>query len=83
MKVEERLRRDIACQLNAKLAQIKPETLFADLGADSLDSIEICMLVEDELGIDISVEEWQSVKTFGDVMALVQRQPGNTLGVVG
>jgi len=48
--------------------------LLEDLNADSLDSVEIVMSIEDEFDINIADEEWEQVQTIGQVVALVKQQ---------
>lgn len=57
-------------------AQIKPETVLAELGMDSLDHIELVMAVEEEFEVEISNDEADSLKTVADVIALVERKKG-------
>ncbi len=46
-------------------------TLMDDLGADSLDAVELNMALEDEFGIKISDEELANLKTIGDIVKTV------------
>ena len=49
--------------------QVKPEAAFIeDLGADSLDIVELVMALEEEFGIDIPDEDADKIKTVGDAM---------------
>jgi acyl carrier protein len=53
--------------------KVKPEAAFAeDLGADSLDQVELVMALEDEFGIEIPDEEAEKLKKVGDVIAYVK-----------
>ncbi len=47
-------------------------SFFDDLGADSLDTVELLMAFDEAFGIDIADEEWEPVKTFGDAVKLVE-----------
>ena len=59
----------IADQLNKKVDQISLESrLFEDLGANSLDVIDLIVSVEDEFGIAISNEDAQQLKTVQDIL---------------
>ena len=58
-------------------AQNEESSLRDDLGFDSLDQIEICMMVEHRLDISIPDEEADNVKTIGDVIALIDRLVNN------
>jgi acyl carrier protein len=55
-------------QLGVERAQITPEAgLMADLGADSLDMVEIAMTVEETFNLSIPDEEMENVHTVGDL----------------
>ena len=63
----------IADQLSIDPAQIVPEATFTeDLGADSLDAVEMVMAVEEEFDISVPDEALESIKTVGDLLALVE-----------
>ena len=60
--VEERVRDIIVQELNVDSAQVTPEAKFIeDLGADSLDNVELIMAFEDEFDIKIPDEEAESI----------------------
>lgn len=48
--------------------------ISADLGADSLDVVELIMSIEDEFGIQVPDEKIEDVKTVGDVVNYIQSQ---------
>ena len=56
----------VAVQLDQDFRRISAEDLFSDLGADSLDEVELMMAFEDEFRIDINDEAFASVHTIGD-----------------
>ena len=65
----EKLQAIIADVLNKDLEEITPESSFVDdLGADSLDIGQILMAVEDEMGIEMSTEGIEKLKTIQDVL---------------
>ena len=66
--------RDISAdQLSIDPAQIVPEATFTeDLGADSLDAVEMVMAVEEEFDISVPDEALESIKTVADLLALVE-----------
>jgi acyl carrier protein len=70
--------RDIICEkLSVKPDQVSPETSFVnDIGADSLDLVELIMAFEDEFGGDISDDEAQQIDTVGDAVRFLQDQEG-------
>lgn len=62
----------LAEQLNIDVATIKDESrIVEDLGADSLDVVELLMTLEDELGVAISDEEALELKTIADIARIV------------
>ena len=59
----------IAEQLNVDAADIASESAFVDdLGADSLDIVELVMALEEEFGISIPDEEAENIRTVGDAV---------------
>ena len=62
--VEQRVRKIIAEQLGVNEAEIKTESSFVDdLGADSLDTVELVMALEEEFEIEIPDEEAEKIDT--------------------
>ena len=56
-------------QLGVKKEEVKPYAKFVeDLGADSLDTVELVMELEEEFGIEIPDEDAEKAKTVGDVV---------------
>ena len=67
--VEQRVKEIICEQLGVSEDQVTPEASFIeDLGADSLDIVELVMALEEEFGLDIPDEEADKLKTVGDAM---------------
>lgn len=59
-------------QLNVDAADITPESAFVDdLGADSLDIVELVMALEEEFGISIPDEEAENIRTVGDAVTYI------------
>jgi acyl carrier protein len=70
---EDRVKEIIAKELEVDAKQIVPEAKFIeDLGADSLDIVELVMALEEEFGLDIPDEDADKLKTVGDAMAYLK-----------
>jgi len=75
--VEDKVKSIIVDQLNISEDEVKPEASFIDdLGADSLDIVELVMKMEEEFEIDIPDEEAENIKTVGDAIKYIgQHKP--------
>jgi acyl carrier protein len=66
---EDRVKEIIAKELEVEVKQLTPDAKFIeDLGADSLDIVELVMALEEEFGMDIPDEDADKLKTVGDAM---------------
>ncbi len=71
--IEQRVNAIIVEQLGVKPEQITPEAKFIeDLGADSLDTVELVMALEEEFGKEIPDEEAEKLQSVGDVIKYVE-----------
>ncbi|MCS6997903.1 MAG: acyl carrier protein [Aquificaceae bacterium] len=69
MDLEQRIREIIADQLGVEVDKLNPNARFVeDLGADSLDVVELVMAFEEEFGIEIPDEDAEKIRTVGDVL---------------
>ena len=67
-----RIQKLVAVQLGIKTDRLTPDALLiADLGADSLDLVELALAFEEEFEIEISDEDVESLKTFGDAVVVI------------
>ena len=73
--VADRVSRILAAQLHVNDARIVEAASFdGDLGATSLDMVEVIMTLEDEFDIGIDDRDSEGVRTVGDLLALVKKQ---------
>jgi len=73
MSVEDKVKKIIAEKLGVDLSEVVPEASFVDdLGADSLDLVELIMSMEEEFDIDISDEDAEKLVTFQDVIDYIK-----------
>lgn len=71
--VEDKIRQIIAERLRVDISKVTPEANFVnDLGADSLDQVELVMALEDEFGLEIADEEAQKLDTVGKAIEYVK-----------
>ena len=71
--IADRIKDIIVEQLGVNADQIKPEAKFIeDLGADSLDIVELVMALEEEFGTEIPDEEAEKLQTVGDVAKFIE-----------
>lgn len=71
--ITEKVTEIIVEQLGVSADQVKPESnLIEDLGADSLDAVELVMAVEEEFGIEVPDEEAEKLRSVGDIISHVE-----------
>ena len=71
--VFEKIKEILAEQLDADSDEMTMDTNIArDLGADSLDVVELLMSIEDEFEVEIPDEEIENIKTIGDLTEYIQ-----------
>ena len=66
----EKIANYLAEQLDIAVEEITADTTFESLGVDSLDTVEMVMDLEDELGIELELEE--KIATVGELVAFVE-----------
>lgn len=73
--VQDRVKEIIVEQLGVNPDQVTPEAKFIeDLGADSLDTVELVMAFEEEFGSEIPDEDAEKLQTVGDVIKYIEER---------
>ena len=73
-RIQDKTRALIASKLKVAESEIAPEkSFFNDLGADSLDFVELSMLLEREFNVKFTEEDTANVKTVGDLYELIEK----------
>jgi len=80
MSVEDRVKSIIVEQLGVDADEVKLEASFVeDLGADSLDTVELIMAFEEEFGVEISDDEAEKIKKVKDAVEYIgTRSPASS-----
>ncbi len=75
MDIKEKVVKVVVDQLGVKEEDVKSEARFVeDLGADSLDTVELVMALEEDFGIEIPDEDAEKAKTVGDVISYIDKK---------
>ncbi len=78
MDLEKKVKEIIMDKLGVDESQITPEASFTnDLGADSLDTVELIMAFEEEFGVSIPDEDAEKIGTVGDALNYLKEKVGN------
>ena len=71
--IEEKVKDIIVEQLGVNAEQVTTTASFIeDLGADSLDTVELVMAFEEEFGVEVPDEEAEKLQTVGDVVKYIE-----------
>jgi acyl carrier protein len=74
MSIEEKVKKIISEKLSVDISEVKPEASFVDdLGADSLDLVELIMSMEEEFDIDISDEDAEKIVCVKDAIEYINK----------
>ncbi|MDP2943517.1 MAG: acyl carrier protein [Candidatus Omnitrophota bacterium] len=75
--VGDKVREIIAKQLGVKLEEVTPQATFIDdLGADSLDTVEIVMALEEEFKLEIPDEDAEKMTNVGEAIKYIEEKSG-------
>ena len=78
MAVGDKVKEIIAEQLGVKKEEVTDEAKFIDdLGADSLDTVELVMALEEEFGIEIPDEDAEKMVTVGEAIKYIDQKASN------
>ena len=78
MSVSDRVKSIIVEQLGVDAEEVTPTASFTDdLGADSLDIVELVMAFEEEFGLEIPDEEAEKIGTVQDAIEYIERNASN------
>ena len=73
--ISEKIKSVIAEQLGVKVEEVTDQAKFVDdLGADSLDTVELVMALEEEYGIEIPDEDAEKLSTVGDAIKYIEEK---------
>ena len=74
---QDKIKQIIADQLGVKKEEVTENAKFVDdLGADSLDTVELVMALEEEFGLEIPDEEAEKLVTVGDALRYIEEKAG-------
>ncbi len=77
MKLEERVSEIVAEQLGVSREELVSEASFIDdLGADSLDIVELVMAMEEEFDVEIPDEDAEKIQTIGEAISYLKERSG-------
>ncbi len=77
MSIEEEVKEIIVAQLGVEEEKVTADAHFIDdLGADSLDTVELVMAFEEKFGIEVPDEEAEKLHTLGEVVAYINQVQG-------
>jgi len=75
MTIAEKVKETIAKQLNKPVADLtEDKEIVKDLGADSLDVVEMLMNLEEEYGVTVPEEDAVNIKTVGDIIRVIEEK---------
>lgn len=76
--IEAKVKEIIINELGVEPEKVTPDASFVeDLGADSLDTVELVMAFEEEFGMEIPDEEAEQLQTVGDAVRYIQERQGS------
>jgi len=81
MSIEQRVKEIIVEQLGVEESQVTDRAKFVeDLGADSLDTVELVMALEEEFSLEIPDEDAEKISSVGDAISYITEKLGESEG---
>lgn len=75
--IEERVKKIVVEHLDVDAAKVEAKASFIDdLGADSLDTVELVMAFEEEFGVEIPDDAAETIQTVGDAVKFIEENQG-------
>ena len=74
VEMKEKILRIISDKTDTPISEITNEKTLRDLGADSLDAVELIMEIEDKLWVKFADQEMNDLKTVGDIIELASKK---------
>uniref|UniRef100_A0AAU7YP64 Acyl carrier protein n=1 Tax=Gracilaria hainanensis TaxID=2871843 RepID=A0AAU7YP64_9FLOR len=78
LSIFERVQNVVVEQLNVNVQQVKEDVKFADLGADSLDTVELVMALEEEFSIDIPDKDAENIEKLDQAVEFIKNKINST-----
>ena len=72
MMLLETIAKIIAERTGCESSDVKMDSTFSDLGIDSLDTVELLMSLEDEIGIELELD--QKIETVGELVTFIEKK---------
>lgn len=74
-EIADRVKKIVVEQLDVEAEKVEPEASFIDdLGADSLDTVELVMAFEEEFGVEIPDDAAETIQTVGDAIKFIEEK---------
>lgn len=73
-EITEKIKSILAAEFDVDAASLKPETnLFTELDLDSIDAVDLVVRIQQETGKKVNPDDFRQIRTFGDVVAAVEK----------
>lgn len=73
-EITEKIKSILSAEFDIDVASLQPETnLFTELDLDSIDAVDLVVRIQQETGKKVNPDEFRQIRTFGDVVAAVEK----------